>query len=167
MKRLILAGLTAATVAGCGTAAAAPHATPARATGSAVALRQTSLGRILVTGSGRTLYLFKADRVSRSTCFGACASAWPPLLSSGRPVAGRGVRASLLATTARGGGARQVTYHGHPLYLFAGDSAPGQTNGEGSRAFGAEWDAVNAAGAAAEPGARRSVVSGYGSGPGW
>jgi predicted lipoprotein with Yx(FWY)xxD motif len=163
MKRPILGGLLALTVAGCG--AAAPHATPARATATAVDLHPSSLGPILVTGTGRTLYLFRADRGTHSVCTGACASAWPPLLSKGHPVAGRGVHEALLGTSVRAGGARQVTYHGHPLYRFAGDSGPGQTNGEGSRAFGALWEAVNPAGGAVPASAHGHVASAPG--PAW
>jgi predicted lipoprotein with Yx(FWY)xxD motif len=81
-----------------------------------------------------------------STCSGACAAAWPPLLSTGTPTAGNGAKASLLGTTKRSGGKEQVTYNQHPLYLFAGDTAPGQTNGQGSTGFGALWYAVSTGG---------------------
>ena len=100
----------------------------------------------LVDAQGRTLYLFKADKTSKSTCSGACAQGWPPTTTSGTPKAGHGVKASLLKTSKRPGGGTQVTYGGHPLYRFIGDAKAGQTNGEGVVAFGAEWDMVSAAG---------------------
>ena len=106
-----------------------------------VSVRKTKLGRILVDAQGRTLYLFMKDKNDKSACAGACATAWPPLLTSGRPKAGTGVASKLLGTTVRRSG-RQVTYDGHPLYTYAGDSRAGQTNGEGSNAFGAAWYVV-------------------------
>ena len=78
------------------------------------------------------------DRRDRSACSGSCASFWPPLMTAGRPNAGTGVRAELLGTTRRANGT-QATYDGHPLYTYAGDDKAGQTNGEGSRNFGAAW----------------------------
>ena len=83
-----------------------------------------------------------------STCSGACAQAWPPLTTSGTPKAGGKVKASLLGTTTRSDGSREVTYAGHPLYYFEGDSAPGQTTGQGSDGFGAPWWVVSPAGKA-------------------
>jgi predicted lipoprotein with Yx(FWY)xxD motif len=112
-----------------------------------VALRKSPLGSILVDARGRTLYLFEADKPGTSDCSGACASIWPPLTTSATPQAGGGVTAAKLATTARAGGERQVTYKGHPLYTYAGDSRPGTTNGQGLDQFGAAWYVLNAAGA--------------------
>ena len=119
---------------------------------ASVALGTSELGSILVDGQGRTLYLFEADKGTASRCDGACASAWPPLTTAGSPIAGAGVSASKLGTTTRGDGTTEVTYHGHPLYTFAGDSAPGQTTGQGSDAFGAEWYVLSAAGTPIENG---------------
>ena len=116
-----------------------PASTPASTAAAAVATRQVALGTILTDQAGRSLYLFEQDTGTRSTCTGACAQAWPPLLSSGTPTAGTGVTSSLIGTTRRGEGSVQVTYAGHPLYSFSGDTAPGQTNGEGSKAFGGGW----------------------------
>ncbi len=87
---------------------------------------------------------------SKSTCNGACAKGWPPVTTSGTPKAGHGVKASLLKTSKRAGGGTQVTYAGHPVYRFVGDAKPGQTNGEGVNAFGAEWYMVSPAGRAIE-----------------
>ena len=114
--------------------------------GASIALASSKLGRILVDGEGRTLYLFEADKGGASTCDGACASAWPPLTTAGQPIAGSGVSAAKLGTTERSDGTTEVTYNGHPLYTFAGDGGPGQTTGQGSDGFGAEWYVLSAAG---------------------
>jgi predicted lipoprotein with Yx(FWY)xxD motif len=111
-----------------------------KAAAAVVDLRGSKLGKILVDAQGRTLYLFEADKAGRSACDGACASAWPPFLSSGAPQAGTGVTGSLLGSSSRGdGGGTQVTYQGHPLYHYAGDSQPGDTTGQGLNQFGAKW----------------------------
>jgi predicted lipoprotein with Yx(FWY)xxD motif len=104
------------------------------------------LGTILVDGKGRTLYLFQADKTDKSTCTGACAAAWPPLVSKGQPKAGNGVKSNLLGTSKRSDGTTQVTYNKHPLYFFAGDTKPGQTNGQDLNQFGALWYVLNPAG---------------------
>lgn len=119
-------------------AAVAQTSGAAASKSATVSVRTTKLGRVLVDAQGRTLYLFMKDRNDKSACAGACAAGWPPLLTSGKPKAGTGVASKLLGTTARKSG-RQVTYDGHPLYTYAGDSKAGQTNGEGSNAFGAAW----------------------------
>jgi predicted lipoprotein with Yx(FWY)xxD motif len=114
--------------------------------GATVAVRTSKLGNILVDGSGRTLYLFEKDKGTTSSCYGACASAWPPYTTTGAPQAGSGASAALLGTTTRTDGKTEVTYHGHPLYYYAADSKPGDTNGQGVKAFGAEWYVLSAAG---------------------
>ncbi len=111
-----------------------------------VALASTKLGKVLADGNGRTLYLFEADKGTMSKCDGACASAWPPLTTSGKPTAGAGVAAAKLGTAKRADGTTGVTYDGHPLYTYAGDGAPGQTAGEGLTDYGAPWYALSAAG---------------------
>jgi len=113
---------------------------------AAVGLLRTNLGNVLVDGDGRTLYLWKADKGTASACDGECATAWPPLITAGEPTAAAGVSAAKLGTTKRADGDTEVTYNGHPLYTFSGDGAPGQTNGQGSDAFGAEWYVLSAAG---------------------
>ena len=115
---------------------------------SVVGTMTGSLGTFLVDGKGRALYLWEADHGSRSACSGACAQAWPPLTVTGTPKASGAVKGSLLGTTKRADGSREVTYAGHPLYLFAGDSRAGQTTGEGSNGFGAPWWVVTPAGKA-------------------
>src|SRR5215207_2269649 len=91
---------------------------------ASVDLADSSLGKVLVDGKQRTLYLFEADKGTTSACDGACADAWPPLTTSGRPTAGPGVAAAKLGTAERSDGTTGVTYNGHPLYAFSGDSAP-------------------------------------------
>jgi predicted lipoprotein with Yx(FWY)xxD motif len=113
-----------------------------------VSVANTALGKILVDSQGRTLYLWQKDSGTKSACSGACATAWPPLRASGKPTAGGGAKASLLGTTPRSDGQPEVTYAGHPLYGFQGDSKPGDTNGQGSTGFGAPWYVVSASGKA-------------------
>jgi predicted lipoprotein with Yx(FWY)xxD motif len=109
----------------------------------------TSRGTVLTDGKGITVYLFEKDTGTTSTCYSACAAAWPPVLTSGTPVAGGGARSSLLGTVRRTDGKTQVTYAGHPLYYFSASTRPGQVNGQGVNAFGAHWDAVRPSGAQA------------------
>ena len=148
----------ALTVAACGGTSgggyggASSSATKSSTGKGSVALASTKLGKILVDGNGRTLYLFDADKGTSSMCDGACASAWPPLTTSGKPTAGAGVSAAKLGTTKRADGTTEVTYNGHPLYTYSGDQAPGQTTGQGSLEFGAEWDVLSAAGHSVESG---------------
>ncbi len=120
--------------------AAAITATSASASGgTVVSWRKTSIGNAITTSSGLTLYLFRGDSGTTSKCYGKCAIYWPPLLTSGKPVASGRVDASLLGTTKRSDGKLQVTFKGHPLYTFLEDKKPGQATGEGSKAFGAQW----------------------------
>lgn len=121
-------------------------ATPA-ASGTVLAVRSTSLGKILTDGRGFTVYAFDADKGTKSACSGACATAWPPVTATGTaPHVGTGVTQSLVGEATRADGTKQLTYAGRPLYLFQGDSAPGDANGDGSTAFGARWDALTATG---------------------
>ena len=109
----------------------------------------SSLGRIVVDGQAHTLYLFQKDKGAKSSCSGACAQNWPPLLTKGAPKAGPGAKASLLGTTKRADGTTQVTYNKHPLYTFVGDAGKrGSTMGQGLTAFGAKWYVVAAKGTA-------------------
>ena len=117
-----------------------------KGTGAPLQLRKTALGRVLVDGRGRTLYLFEADKGKTSVCYGQCATFWPPLVIKGKPAAGAGLKASLLGVTMRKGGAHQLTYAGHPLYRFFKDAKPGQATGQGVDAFGGEWYVLSAAG---------------------
>ena len=142
--------LLAAVAAGCGggSATAASSAPPKTASGQAATLgvSNTGIGQILVNSQGHALYLFKADQGTKSACTGACAGAWPPLLVKGKPALGPGINASLVHTATRPEGTTQLTYNGHPLYLFAQDQKAGETNGQGVSAFGASWFALSSAG---------------------
>jgi predicted lipoprotein with Yx(FWY)xxD motif len=145
-KKIVAAAVAALALAAAGVAAAVAVAKPqsfqslaaSRARGT-VSLHQTKLGKVLATMSGKTLYLFMADRHGRSACYGQCATYWPPLLAAHKPTAGAGVKAKLLGTVRRKNGTRQVTYRGHPLYRFKLDRKPGQTAGEGQAFFGGKW----------------------------
>ena len=137
---------TAAPATGSTPAASTPSTPSGSGTGVTVGLTHTSLGTFLVDGQGHTLYLFEKDTGHSSTCDGACASAWPPATTTGMPHAAAGVNAALLGTTTRADHSVEITYNGHPLYTFTGDSKPGATNGEGSKAFGAGWYVVTPSG---------------------
>ena len=151
MKRLVLTvvGLAAATSLAVGLASAAASSQTASAA-TKVAVAGSGLGRILVDGRGRTLYLFGKDKHGKSSCTGQCAGFWPPLIASGKPRAVAGAKASLLGTVKRPDGRLQVTYNHHPLYTFVKDTGKGQTNGEALTVFGGEWWAVSPAGAKVE-----------------
>jgi predicted lipoprotein with Yx(FWY)xxD motif len=99
--------------------------------GAAVKLGHSSLGRIIVDWRGRALYRFAHDKHGKSSCYGMCATYWPPLITHGRPRAIAGAHGALLGTTRRRNGSMQVTYNRHPLYYFAGDTRPGQIAGAG------------------------------------
>jgi predicted lipoprotein with Yx(FWY)xxD motif len=142
--------LAALAVAGCGGGgnSNASSGLPKTASGTAatVGVSNEGLGNILVNSQGRTLYLFTRDSGTMSECSGACAVNWPPLRATGKPTIGNGANASLISTTSRSEGAKQVTYNGHPLYLFKNDNSPGDTNGQGLNAFGGSWYALSPAG---------------------
>jgi predicted lipoprotein with Yx(FWY)xxD motif len=143
----LAAAAAALAVAGCGGGNGASSATTSSsipttahaAKGASVDVAKSKLGAMLVDSSGRSLYLFQADKGTSSTCYGSCAAAWPPLTTHGAPKAGSSLKQSLLGTTKRKDGSTEVTYHGHPLYYYAGDSSPGATTGQGLDQFGAEW----------------------------
>jgi predicted lipoprotein with Yx(FWY)xxD motif len=158
----------AALIAACGSSAASGSGTttkaasgnagtnsssvqPAKAaSGAATTINTTtgSAGKFLVGAGGRAIYLWVADKGSMSTCTGACAQAWPPVLTKGMPKGMGGVKASELGTTKRSDGTTQVTYNGHPLYYYVADTTAGSTTGQGSTSFGAPWWLVNTSGAA-------------------
>jgi len=139
--------LVALAVAGCGSASGS-SGPPTTANGqpATVGIANGGLGKILVNSKSRTLYLFRKDVGTKSECTGACAQNWPPLGANGKPTVGSGANASLIGTTMRPDGKPQVTYNGHPVYLFVGDHKAGDTNGEGLTAFGGSWFALSPAG---------------------
>jgi predicted lipoprotein with Yx(FWY)xxD motif len=114
---------------------------------TSVGITHSKFGAVLADGKGHSLYLFDRDRNGKSSCYGGCAGEWPPLIVSGKPHAKPGVKAALLGRTKRHDGRWQVTYRGHPLYTFAGDTSRGQTNGEGLDDFGGWWYLLSPAGA--------------------
>jgi predicted lipoprotein with Yx(FWY)xxD motif len=149
----------AATVAACssaastGSAAAAP-ASPAGASspgagastpsagasgGTVITTAKSSAGTVLTSGSGKAVYVWAKDTGDMSNCTGACAGAWPPVTTTGTATAAGGAQASDIGTITRSDGTKQVTYDGHPLYYFAGDSGAGTASGQGSDGFGAKW----------------------------
>ena len=134
--RNFLLALTAA-VALCLAAVGVAHAA-----GATVKTRHGKLGTFLVDGKGRTLYLFQKDKTTKSRCTDDCAAAWPPLLTTGKPIASGSVKKALLGTTKRADGTTQVTYNHHPLYRFVDDKKAGDTKGQAVRAFGAKWYVV-------------------------
>ena len=143
---LVTVAVVALAAAGVGAAAAVTHQSSGLS--GTVDLHKTKLGKVLATKSGMTLYLFKIDKKGSSACYGQCATYWPPLLTKAKPSAGTGIKANLLGTIKRKDGTKQVTYAGHPLYLFKLDKKAGQVNGEGQNFFGGKWYGVNSAGKA-------------------
>ena len=157
---LLAIALVAAVVAGCGggnNTATASSSQSGSGSHTIAVSDNSSLGKVLVDSKGRTVYLFQKDTGSMSTCSGACATDWPPVTTTGKPTAGSGLTASMVGTTTRSDGTKQVTYNGHPLYTYVGDQKAGDTNGQGVSAFGALWYAVSPSG---------STVTAMGSGSG-
>jgi predicted lipoprotein with Yx(FWY)xxD motif len=131
-----------ALLAGCGSSSSTPYAkspatsatttasTPAKAAAASVKLADNPLGKVLVDSEGRTLYLFTKDTSTASNCTAACASTWPPLITTGAPALGAGLDAALFGTIVRTDGTNQVTFNGHPVYYYAKDAKPGDTTGQ-------------------------------------
>ena len=111
-----------------------------------LSVAKTGLGKVLVDAKGRTLYELEADGKNKSTCSGACAQFWPPSIAPKKPTVGTGVSKSRLKVIKRSDGKKQLSYNGHPLYTYSGDSAKGDTNGEGINAFGGFWYVVSGKG---------------------
>lgn len=110
--------------------------------GIVLAAKVGDLGTVIVNSEGFTLYDFHKDKGGKSACYGACAAAWPPLLTEGNPQAQGAAQRSMLGTTKRNDGTVQVTYNGWPLYTYVGDKAPGEANGNDFSQFGAQWYAL-------------------------
>ena len=151
MKRapLLLAGLILAATSGAAAASSAGGAARAQDSRAAkIQLRHTEVGKVLVDSSGFTVFRFSKDPRNSDTCvkISGCTNLWPPLMSSGRPIAGPGVRAALLSTIKLPGGGRQVTYAGHPLYRYSAATEKGETGYVGAQQFGGSWYALNSAG---------------------
>ncbi len=110
------------------------------AVGAIVAVEDTDFGEVIVDAEGRTLYVFLADERDESSCYGQCASNWPPLLAEGNPIVGAGVAGSLIGTTERRDGSRQVCLNGRPLYCYSADRTSGDMKGQG---IGEVWYIVS------------------------
>ena len=167
LATLASVGVIALIIAGCGSGGggSSSRAAPAASSGTGAGLTaaSTSLGKIVVGPSGRTLYLFSKDSGMKSNCAGACASNWPPYTASSKPSAAGGISAGSINLVKRADGAKQVTLDGHPLYYFAGDQAAGQLNGQGVNEFGAKWFTVAPSGTSVT-GAAKSTSSSSGGG---
>ena len=116
----------------------------------------------LTDGSGRAVYLWVKDTGGMSACTGACAGAWPPVTTTGAATASGSAKSSDLGTITRSDGSKQVTYDGHPLYYFSGDTGPGTATGQGSDGFGAKWWLVAPAGSDVTASVSSFTVSGSG-----
>jgi predicted lipoprotein with Yx(FWY)xxD motif len=141
-------------VAGCGgggssnNTATASENSASSGGGSVSAAEISGLGAVLVDSEGMTIYQFAKDQGTTSSCYGACEQNWPPVIAEGKPSAGEGAMSSQLGTTKRKDGSMQVTYAGHPLYTYAGDTSPGEANGNGLNFFGGKWSVMDEAGEA-------------------
>ena len=125
-------------------------ATPGKLTGTVIKSANSQFGMMLFDGTGQAIYLFDKERTTKPQCYGACAKAWPPVLTKGTPVAADGIRSSLLGTAERTDGTTQVTYGGHPLYFYAHE-AKNEVKCHNIRGFGGLWLVVTPAGLAAAP----------------
>jgi predicted lipoprotein with Yx(FWY)xxD motif len=143
---VVASAASALAVGGAQARVPSPRASASRV--AKVQLRHTSLGKILVDSSGFTLYRFTKDGRNQDTCvkISQCPGTWPALTTSGKPIAGTGVKASLLSTIRLPNGKKQVTYAGHALYRYANAEERGETTYVSAMQFGGSWDAVNAAG---------------------
>jgi predicted lipoprotein with Yx(FWY)xxD motif len=123
-------------------------------------LRSSAYGKVIFATNHRVLYQFGADHGATSTCYGVCASAWPPLLSKGTPTVGSGLDAKLLGTTRRKDGSIQVTYGGHPLYYYSADQ-PNKIMCQAANMHGGFWYVVNADGSANKAKGHRTMMMGH------
>ena len=150
MRMLAMSLATALLVAACGgtaattspTPTASPSPTPAPTIVAKVAT-DAKLGKIVVdSATGKTLYLWAKDTDENSQCYDQCATFWPPLITQAKTVAANGVTTGKFGVSTRKDGTQQVTFNSRPLYFFARDVAPGDTNGQGSTGFGAVWTVI-------------------------
>lgn len=143
MKRLQIIAVAGAILASALSAGLASASSPVK-----LGLHKTSVGTILVDSRGFTVYAFSRDMRNQDICLniGGCAAAWPPLTTAAKPIAGPGLKRSLIGTISIKGGAKQVTYAGHPLYTYVGDTSPGSTEYVNVTASGGRWPALSGAG---------------------
>ena len=167
--------LVAACSTGSSGTAAAGSSSPAGASSSSAAAGgsgstvittvSSSAGTFLATSSGHAVYLWSKDGDGMSACTGACTGAWPPVTTTGQVTASGGAKSSDLGTITRPDGTKQVTYDGHPLYFFAGDSGPGMASGQGNDGFGAKWWLVSPSGSDVTSAVTAFTKSGSGTSP--
>jgi predicted lipoprotein with Yx(FWY)xxD motif len=168
---LTLAACGSSTSPGSGSATTTPPThtgAPAAAAGAGIKTDKTKIGTVLTTSSGRTMYWFARDTPTKSNCNGSCASYWPPVKGPVKAASGVSLPGKF-GTITRSDGSVQATYDGHPLYTYSGDSAAGQTNGNGLNLSGGLWYAMTPSGAkpaAAPSPSSSSTSSGYGGGYG-
>jgi predicted lipoprotein with Yx(FWY)xxD motif len=132
-RALLVTVLAAALTAGLGASEAM-----AKKKGVKLKVKGSEYGKVLMNGGGKALYLFTKDKKGPSDCYGECARVWPPFLTKGKPVAGKGVKGKKLGTVRRDDGTRQVTYAGHPVYFYIHDS-PGDILCQDVFEFGGRW----------------------------
>ena len=167
--------LVAACSTGSSSTAAAGSSSPAGAPSSSAAAGgsgstvittvSSSAGTFLATSSGHAVYLWSKDGNGMSACTGACTGAWPPVTTTGQVTASGGAKSSDLGTITRPDGTKQVTYDGHPLYFFSGDSGPGMASGQGNDGFGAKWWLVSPSGSDVTSAVTAFTKSGSGTSP--
>lgn len=158
---LVLLAACGSSSSGGGSNSPAPGSSSGSGSSSGLKTAKTSIGTVLTSTNGVTLYWFSLDTPAKSKCSGACASAWPPVAGPVSAAAGVSLPGKL-GTITRSDGSTQETYNGHPLYTFAGDSGPAKTGGNGISAFGGTWHAVTTSGAAAPASSPSSSGGGYG-----
>ena len=142
------AASTASSTPAAASAAGATGTTGTSTTALVITTKSSSAGSFLTNGSGRAIYMWMKDTMNSSACSGGCASAWPPVTTTGALTAAGSVNKADLSTFTRSDGTKQVAYDGHPLYYFVGDSKPDEVTGQGSDGFGAKWWLVNPSGSA-------------------
>lgn len=168
VARAAIVALLGITSAGCGGGVSDPHDTPdpassspvtsgpadptASATSGSPAVRGTTIttapsdfGTVLWGPDRRVVYIWEREPTQEPTCYDDCAEAWPPVLTTGEPVAGGDVDPSLLGTTERRDGTTQVTYNDHPLYYYAHEG-PGEVKCHDVATHGGLWWVVTPAG---------------------
>jgi predicted lipoprotein with Yx(FWY)xxD motif len=141
-------------------AAAAAPAVAIASSSTTIGSGKVKAGTVVVNSSGLTLYSFAHDSKNKSTCYGQCAKAWIPLTTKGSVVlkSGSGLSQTLVGKAKRTDGTTQVTYGGHPLYRYTGDTKAGQQNGQNKKQFGGHWYVVGKNGKWIKP---AGLVGGY------
>ena len=143
---VVAACSSSATSSSSGTSSGGSSSSGSAAAASGGSLKTATIGgaTVLTNAAGFTLYSFAPDTPTTSNCNGTCAQNWPPVTG---PATASGVTGTF-GTIKRSDGAVQATFDGHPLYTFAGDTAPGQNKGNGLNAAGGLWHEITTAGTA-------------------